>query len=84
MALLTVLGLGALSFAIGAVTTRKWGGTVKRSETVKAYIVLIYMILPMMSSMAISAYNCDEVRGWGARTRTVWGEDQSHAPAQQK
>ena len=52
-----------LATAIGAVCTQMWGGTVPRSSSVKAYIVLIYVVLPTMSSMAFSAFECKEVSG---------------------
>ena len=59
--LVTVISLGVLATAIGAVCVLKWGGTVLHSSSVKAYIVLIYVVLPTMSSMAFSAFNVDRV-----------------------
>ena len=61
VALLTVVLLGVVSVVIGAIFVYMWGGTVLRSSSVKAYIVLIYIVLPTMSSMAFSAFNCDDV-----------------------
>jgi hypothetical protein len=62
VALLTVVALGVVSVVIGAIFVYMWGGTVLRSSSVKTYIVVIYIVLPTMSSMAFSAFNCDEVR----------------------
>ena len=56
-----VMSFGVLAVAIGAATTAFWGGTVARSSSVKNYIVLIYLVLPMMSTMAFSAFSCDTV-----------------------
>ena len=61
VALTTVLSLGAIAVAVGAFATRMWGGTILRSWSFKSYLVLIYDVLPMMSSMAFSAFKCDEV-----------------------
>ena len=61
VALPTVLTLGAIAVAVGAFATRMWGGTILRSWSFKSYLVLIYDVLPMMSSMAFSAFKCDEV-----------------------
>ena len=61
VALTTVLSLGAIAVAVGAFATRMWGGTILRSWSFKSYLVLIYDVLPMMSSMAFSAFSCDQV-----------------------
>ena len=60
--LTTMVSIGVLAFAYGAIYTYMYGGTVLRSSSVKGYILLIYVVLPMMSSTAFSAFNCDEVR----------------------
>ena len=60
VAFLTVVSLGVVSVGIGACTSTEDGG-ILRSSFVKGYIVLIYVVLPVMSSMAFSAFNCDEV-----------------------
>ena len=62
VALLTVVSLGVVVVGISAVTTRVWGGTILRSSGVKNFILLVYIVLPMMSSLAFSAFSCDEVR----------------------
>ena len=62
VALLTVVSIGLLVVVIGAVSTRMWGGTILRSAGFKNYIVLVYVVLPTMSSMALSAFNCDRVK----------------------
>ena len=63
VALLTVVLLGVAAVVIGAILVYvEGGGTVLRSSSVKAYIVLIYIVLPTMSSMAFSAFNCDQVK----------------------
>ena len=49
--LLTVVSLGVVAVAVGGVCVSMWGGTVLRSPSVKAYIVLIYIVLPTMTSM---------------------------------
>ena len=62
VALVTVVLLGVAAVVIGAILVYVEGrGTVLRSSSVKAYIVLIYIVLPTMSSMAFSAFNCDQV-----------------------
>ena len=62
VALLTVVLLGVAAVVIGAILVYMEGeGTVLRSSSVKTYIVLIYIVLPTMSSMAFSAFNCDHV-----------------------
>ena len=62
VALLTVAALGVVAVVIGAILVYMEGeGTVLRSSSVKTYIVLIYMVLPTMSSMAFSTFNCDHV-----------------------
>ena len=61
VALMTILALGVVAVAVGVFCKRMWGGTILRSSGVKNYILLVYLVLPMMSSMAFSAFNCDEV-----------------------
>ena len=61
MSLLTLLSIGALAVIFGAIYTSIYGGTVLRSSSVKGYILLIYTVLPTMSSMALSAFNVDRV-----------------------
>jgi hypothetical protein len=61
LTLLTVVALGVLATLIGAGCKCMWGGAIVRSTSFKAFIVLIYMVLPMVSSMAVSAFSCDEV-----------------------
>ena len=61
--LLTIVILGLLAVIIGKIHALTSDGTVLRSPSVKAYIVLIYIVLPTMSSMAFSAFNVDLVRG---------------------
>ena len=59
--LLVLASLGIISTMYGAIYTRIYGGTVLRSSSVKGYILLIYIVLPIMSSMAFSAFNVDRV-----------------------
>lgn len=59
--LVTVVTLGVIAVLIGGARTMIWGGSVLRSWSVESYIVLIYDVLPMMSSMAFSAFNVDRV-----------------------
>lgn len=61
VAFLTVVSLGVVSVGIGACTSMEEDGGILRSSFFKGYIVLIYVMLPVMSSMAFSAFNCDEV-----------------------
>ena len=58
---LTLVVLGVLSVLYGVTYTRMYGGDVIRSSSVKGYLVLIYIVLPTMSSMAFSAFNVDRV-----------------------
>ena len=59
--LLTILSLGVIAVVYGAVYTYVYTGTIMRSSSVKGYILLIYIVLPMMSSMAFSAFSVDHV-----------------------
>ena len=61
VSLLTIVTLGLIAVIAGLISVVMYGGTVLRSPSVKGYMVLIYIVLPMMSSMAFSAFNCDEV-----------------------
>ena len=62
MAFTSLVALGALSVVVGEFMKRCLGGTtVVNSVPVKAFIVLISVVLPMMSTMALSAFNCDQV-----------------------
>ena len=61
MSLLTLVSTGVLAVGYGAVYTYIYGGTTIRSSSVKGYILLIYTVLPTMSSMAFSAFNVDRV-----------------------
>jgi len=61
VALMTILSSGVIAVASGAFCAHMWGGTILRSSGVKNYILLVYLVLPIMSSMAVSAFNCDEV-----------------------
>ena len=61
VALMTILSIGVIAVASGAFCAHMWGGTILRSSGVKNYILLVYLVLPIMSSMAVSAFNCDEV-----------------------
>ena len=66
IAFMTLVALGVLAVALGAAMKRWSGsGTVVNSSPVTAWIYLIYLILPSMSTMAISAFDCDEVGGGG-------------------
>jgi len=62
MTFVVVLSLGVLAVVVGAVCVSCWGGSILRSSSVKNYILLIYLVLPMMSSMAFSAFSCDKVK----------------------
>ena len=59
--LLTVVLLGVLAGLTGYASARYTGGTILRSVSVKGYLLLIYIVLPIMSSMAFSAFNYDRV-----------------------
>ena len=61
VSLLTLVVLGLIALFIGYARKMIWGGTVLRSWSVESYIVLIYDVLPVMSSMAFSAFNVDRV-----------------------
>ena len=61
VSLLTVVTLGLIAVIIGQARTIIWGGSVLRSWSVESYIVLIYDVLPVMSSMAFSAFSVDRV-----------------------
>ena len=67
VSLLTLSVLGALALSYGAVFTRIYGGDILQSSSVKGFLLLIYIVLPTMSSLAFSAFNCDDV---SARTFT--------------
>ena len=62
VSLITLIALGALAVLYGAMYTRIYGGAVLESSSVKGYILLIYIVLPTMSSMAFSAFNMDRVK----------------------
>ena len=62
LSLLTIASFGVLAIGCAAIYTRIFGGTIIRSSGVKGYILLIYTVLPTMSSMAFSAFSFDEVR----------------------
>ena len=63
VSLIMLISLSALAVSYGAVYTRIYGGAVLESSSVKSYILLIYIVLPIMSSMAFSAFNVDRVSG---------------------
>ena len=60
-ALALLVTLGVLSAAIGTVAKAVWGGSILNSPPVKAFIIIVYFVLPMMSTMAFSAFSCDDV-----------------------
>ena len=59
--LLTLVALGLVAVVVGQSHKIFWGGSILRSWSVESYIVLIYDVLPVMSSMAFSAFNVDRV-----------------------
>ena len=66
LALITVVALGVIAVVSGKVEIRIRGREAARSQLllspfIKYYVVLIYMILPMMSSMAVRVFHCKEV-----------------------
>ena len=80
MSLLTLVSLGVLAVGYGAVYTYIYGGTTIRSSSVKGYILLIYTVLPTMSSMAFSAFNVDRVSERHTRTSRVFVFNGSTSP----
>jgi hypothetical protein len=54
ISLVTIVSLGVLAIIVGAV----WSDTILHSSSVKNFILLIYLVLPVMSSMAVSALSC--------------------------
>ena len=59
--LLTVVLIGVVAVLVAAVRQCMAGADMLRSSSVKGYLVLIYIVLPTMSSMAFSAFNVDRV-----------------------
>ena len=80
ISLLTVLSLGVLAVGYGAVYTYIYGGAIMRSSGVKGYLLLIYTVLPTMSSMAFSAFNVDRVSEEQYKARVVVFIDSSPHP----
>ena len=63
VSLLTIVTLGLIAVIIGQISVIMFDGAeVLRSPSVKGYILLINTVLPIMSSMAFSAFNVDRVR----------------------
>ena len=63
VSLLTMVTLGLVAVIIGQINVIMFDGAeVLRSPSVKGYILLINTVLPIMSSMAFSAFNVDRVR----------------------
>ena len=61
VSLIMLIALGALAVLYGAIFTRIYGGTIMRSSSVKGYVLLIYIVLPTVSTTAFSAFNVDRV-----------------------
>ena len=62
VSLLTLVIIGFICVLIGQISAIMFDNrSVLRSSSVKGYILLIYTVLPTMSSMALSAYNVDRV-----------------------
>ena len=78
ISLLTIVSLGVLAGVSGAMYTYVYGGTIMRSSSVKGYLLLIYTVLPTMSSMAFSAFNVDRVSEGQYKAREIVFSDSSH------
>ena len=62
VSLLTLVIVGFICVLIGQISAiMSDNRSVLRSSSVKGYILLIYTVLPTMSSMALSAFNADKV-----------------------
>ena len=73
VSLVTVVSMGVVAVLAGAAQKCMGGDDIFHSTSVKGYIVLIYIVLPIMSSMAFSAFNCDQVSESGGSTDTFVG-----------
>ena len=63
VSLITMAAFGLVAVIIAKISVLMFDGTgVLQSPSMKGYILLIYTVLPTMSSMAFSAFNVDRVR----------------------